>query len=118
MMNGNTFINKRIHSERWEEFCDTFTQGNRGRTVSIEVVGLDVGDQRLANTVPFSAIDFDMLYKGYAFILSYGSAAPLTTHSIPEPAELWQAQDENGVVVALEIIDTEDRKTIIEFERS
>jgi hypothetical protein len=116
MMNYNTFINKRIPAERWEEFCDTFTQGNRGRSVSIEIVGYDVGDQKLADSVPFSAIDFDTLFKGYAFILSYGSAAPLTTHTIPVPAEVLQTQDENGVVVALEIIDTEDRKTIINFE--
>ena len=116
MTNDKPTINKQIPSERWEEFCDTFTQGNRDRTVSIEIVGPEVGDQRLANAVPFSAIDFDTLYKGDTFILSYGSEAPLTTHTIPVPAELWQAQDENGVVLALEIIDTEDRKTIISFE--
>jgi hypothetical protein len=62
----------------------------------------------LAFSVPFSAIDFDMLYKGDELILSYGSTAPLTTHSITVPAEVWQAQDNYGVVVALEIIDTEN----------
>ena len=116
MMNDKSFINKQIPPERWEEFCDTFTLGNRGRTVSIEIVGFEVGDQVLANSVPFSAIDFDTLYKGDAFILSYGSAAPLTTHSITVPAEVWQTQDENGVVVAFEIIDIDGRKTIIKFE--
>ncbi len=116
MTNDKSFINKQISPERWEEFCDTFTQGNRGRTVSIEIVGFEVGDQVLANSVPFSAIDFDTLYKGDAFVLSYGSAAPLTIHSISELAEVWQTQDENGVVVAFEIIDIEDRKTIIKIE--
>ena len=116
MTNDKSLINKHIPPERWEEFCDNFTQGNRGRTVSIEIVGSEVGDQALAISVPFSAIDFDTLYKGYAFILSYGSAAPLTTHTITVPAEVWQTQDESGVVVALEIIDIEDRKTIIKFE--
>jgi hypothetical protein len=32
------------------------------------------------------------------------------------PGERWQAQDENGKVLALEIIDTEDRKIILKFE--
>jgi hypothetical protein len=49
-----------------------------------------------------------MHYKGDELILSYGSTAPLTTHSITVPAEVWQAQDNYGVVVALEIIDTEN----------
>jgi len=116
MTNGKSFINNHISPKHWEEFCDTFTEGNQGRTVSIEIVGSEVGDQALAISVPFSAIDFDTLYKGYAFILSYGSAAPLTTHTIAVPTEVWQTQDENGIVVALEIIDIEDLKTIIKFE--
>lgn len=49
-------------------------------------------------------------------MISYGNQAPLTTHIVNMPLELWQAQDENGKVIALEIIDAEDRKTIIKFE--
>jgi hypothetical protein len=107
--------NKNIPGERWQDFCDTFSNGNRGRLVSITIISEDVGEALAEGTI-FSAIDYDPVGKGDDFMISYGDQAPLTTHIVYVPVELWQAQDENGKVVALEIIDAEDRKTIIKFE--
>ncbi len=106
---------KNIPGKRWQEFYETFTTGNRGRGVSITIVSEDVGEL-LAEATFFSAIDYDPVGKGDDFVISYGNQAPLTGHIVNVPIELWQAQDENGKVVALEIIDAEDRKTIIKFE--
>jgi hypothetical protein len=84
--------------------------------ISIEVIGSNIGDQQLANMVPFSAIDFDPPDKGNSFIISYSNEAPLLSHTVSEPAELWLAQDDFESVSAMEIVDVNDRKTIIKFE--
>jgi hypothetical protein len=63
----------------------------------------------------FSAIDYDPEDKGDLFILSYGNQAPLTTHVVDMPLELWQAQNEVGKVILLQIIDAEEKKLMIEF---
>jgi hypothetical protein len=105
---------KNIPGERWGDFCETFTTGNRGRKVDITLVGEDVGE-RLAKGTVFSAIDYDPEGKGDDFTISYGDKAPLTTHVVNMPLELWQAQNEVGKVISLEIIDAEDGKLVIEF---
>ena len=48
-------------------------------------------------------------------MISYGDKAPLTTHVVNTPLELWQAQNEVGKVILLEIIDAQERKLVIEF---
>jgi hypothetical protein len=106
---------KNIPGKRWLEFCENFTTGNRGRVVSITIVSEDVGE-RLAEATIFSAIDYDPVGKGDDFVISYGGSTPVAFHVVSTPLEVWQAQDENGKVIGLEIIDNEDRKTIIKFE--
>jgi hypothetical protein len=84
---------KNIRGERWQEFCETYTIGNRGRVVSITIVSEDVGDL-LGKGAVFSAIDCDPVRKGDDFVISYGDQVPLTSHIVYNPVELWQAQDE------------------------
>jgi hypothetical protein len=96
-------------------FGSSKVNGNRGRVVSIMIVSEDVGEL-LAKGAVFSVIDYDPVGKGDDFVISYGVQAPLTSHIVYVPLELWQAQDKNGKVTALEIIDAEDCKTIIKFE--
>ncbi|KPK13070.1 MAG: hypothetical protein AMJ56_03650 [Anaerolineae bacterium SG8_19] len=107
---------KRIPQERWPEFCATFTNGNRGRLLSMEIIGDDVGDLSLTKSTPFAAIDFDSISKGDNFVISYGSEAPTTSHVITRPVELWETQDVKGRVVSLEIVDLDGHKTILNFD--
>lgn len=106
---------KNIPGERWADFCETFTTGNKGRKVNITLISEDVGE-RLAEGTIFSAIDYDPEGKGDLFMVAYGSQAPLTNHVVNMPLELWQAQNEVGKVIYLEIIDAEEGKLVIEFE--
>ena len=105
---------KNIAGERWGDFCETFTAGNRGRQINITLVDEEAGE-RLAEGTIFSAIDYDPEGKCDLFMISYGDQAPLTTHEVNMPLELWQAQNEVGKVILLEIIDAEERKLVIKF---
>ena len=106
---------KEIPAEGWEAWCDTFTNGNRGRSLSIDLVDDELGDERLAEGLPLVAIDYDPADKGDDFVVSYGQEAAPTSHVIQAPAGLWQAQDANGLVVSLEIEDKSGRRTILSF---
>lgn len=106
---------KNIPGERWLEFCESFTSGNRGRIVSITVANSDIGETLVEETI-FSAIDYDPIAKGDDLVIAYGGLSPVAFHVVSMPYEIWEAQDENGKVLALEIIDTEDRKIILKFE--
>jgi hypothetical protein len=110
--------NTQISRDNWPEYCVTFTHGNRGRLVPIEVVGDDVGEMPMTDSTPFTAIDFDPLLKGDDddFVISFGGEAPSTSHIVSTPVELWEAQDENRKVVALEIVDLNGHKTILSFD--
>ena len=115
-MNDSTPTTTRdIPAEGWEAWCDTFTKGNRGRLLSIELVDDEIGDERLAEGLPLVAIDYDPIDKGDDFVVSYGEEVAPTSHVIRAPARLWQAQDADGLVVALEIEDESGRRTILSF---
>ena len=104
---------KRIPTERWEEWCDTFTNGNRGRLIRIEVVSDELGAEPLAHGAALVALDYDPAGKGNNFVISYGDEAAPSSHVIAKPVALWQAQDENGLVVSLEIEDEGGSRTIV-----
>lgn len=104
---------KRIPSERWEAWCGTFTNGNRGRLIRIEVVSDELGAEPLADGAALVAIDYDPAGKGKDFLISYGDAQAPSRHVIDGPVALWQAQDENGLVVSLEIEDQGGGRAII-----
>jgi len=106
---------KNIPGERWQEFCESFTSGNRGRIVSITVDNGDIGEALVEETI-FSAIDYDPIGKGDDLVIAYGGLSPVAFHVVSLPYEIWQAQDENWKVLALEIIDSEDRKIVIKFD--
>ncbi len=109
-------ITKEIPAERWMEWCDTFTNGNRGRSLGIRFVDEQYGAGSLAERAYFVAIDHDPVSKGNDFIISYGDEESLTSHVIRAPVTLWQVQDANGVVVALAIGDQNGRQTIARFD--
>lgn len=104
---------KLIPSERWMGWFDTFTNGNRGRLISIEVVDDEAGDAAIVEDMELVAIDYDPVGKGNVFTISYGDDENPSRHSVENPTALWQGQDVNGVVVALEIESGDGTHTII-----
>jgi hypothetical protein len=73
MSDHTSTTTKEIPAERWKAWCDTFTNGNRRRALSIDLVGDEVGDERLVDSLPLVAIDYDPLHKGDDFVVSYSA---------------------------------------------
>ena len=72
-----------------------------------------MGAQPLADGVALVAIDYDPEGKGNDFAISYGDEGAPSVHTVAGPVALWQAQDQNGVVVSLEIEDERGGRTIV-----
>ncbi|GIU36738.1 DUF5335 domain-containing protein [Shewanella schlegeliana] len=107
---------KQLHQADWLDHFVTFSNGNKGRMITIEMVGLTVGDQPLADASPLLAIDYDPVNKGDKLTISTGTNSIDYTHTISEPNKIWQQQDDNGKVISLEIINQTNTSTIITFK--
>ena len=104
---------KKIPAKRWADWSVTFTDGNRGRVLKIELVSDEAGAEPLVNGAPLVALDYDPAGKGSNFVFSYGDEAAPSSHVVAGPVALWQVQDENGLVVSLEIEAEDGSRTII-----
>ena len=107
---------KQIDQGRWSEFLSMFSNGNRGRLVAIEIADMADGDQPLSDAAPLFAVDFDPAGKGDDMVITTGRDDVDYTHKISDPLEIWESQDDNGKVTALEVIDRNGSKTIVAFK--
>ena len=107
---------KQIDPMRWSEYLSMFSNGNRGRLMAIEIADTADGEQPLADAAPLLAIDFDPAGKGDDLVITTGRDEIDSAHKISAPLEIWELQDDNGKVMALEVIDRSRSKTIIAFK--
>ena len=109
-------INTQIPQAQWQDFFVTFSNGNQGRELSLEVFDSESGDQAAAKQGPLMAVDYDPVGKGNDIVVTTGVDEIAYSHTIKAPVELWQAQHDNGEVGALEIVDQNNVKTILSFK--
>ena len=107
---------KRIDQGRWSAFLSMFSNGNRGRMIAVEVVDMANGDQPLTEAASLLAIDYDPADKGDDLVITTGRDGVDYSHTISDPVEIWESQDDHGKVVALEVIDRDGAKTIVAFK--
>lgn len=108
-------INKSIAKERWVEYCDQFSDGNRGRHISIEVIGAELGDEELINNAPLMAMVLDPPAKGDRLTIEVGKNEVNYAHTIESPVEILTGQDANGILQAVRITDIGGVQTLIKF---
>ncbi|MEG3849667.1 DUF5335 family protein [Microcoleus sp. herbarium19] len=111
-------INKSVSRERWGEFFDQFTDGNRGRHISIELLDPELGDAELIKNAPLHAIIYDRPGKGDDLVIEVGKDEVNYAHTIDSPTEVLTGQNSNGVMVALRISDAAGTQTLIQLQAS
>ena len=118
IMTNKIDINKSVPSERWGEFFDQFTDGNRGRHISIEIIGSEVGDAELIKNAPLHAMVYDRPGKGDDLVIEVGNDEVTYAHTIDSPTEVLTGQNSNGVIVAMSIADAAGTQTLIQLQAS
>jgi hypothetical protein len=109
-------INTQVPREEWKDFFVTFSNGNRGRMLSLEVLDPESGDSGQFKQGKLLAVDYDPVDKGNDIVVTTGTDEVDYTHTIEAPVEVWQAQQDSGQVAALEIIDQNNVKTILSLK--
>ena len=106
-------INTKLSPDEWVDFFVTFSNGNQGREVTLQVFGGDEGAEEQARQGKLLAVDFDPPGKGNDLVISTGVNEESYSHVIKEPVEVWRAQHDDGSIAALEIIDSNGMKTVL-----
>ncbi|WP_017301760.1 DUF5335 family protein [Nodosilinea nodulosa] len=115
-MNNKIEINKSLPQERWGEFFDQFSNGNRGRHILIEIIDPELGDEELIQNAPLMAIVYDRPGKGNDLVIEVGKDEVTYAHTIDAPIEVLTGQSETGQMVALSISDAAGTKTLIRLQ--
>jgi hypothetical protein len=111
-------INKSVPQERWGEFFDQFSNGNRGRHIAIEIINSELGKKELIQDAPLLAIIYDRPGKGNDLVIEVGKYQVTYAHTIDSPTEVSTGQNSIGQIIAIWIADASGTKTSIELQAS
>ena len=109
-------INKTIPSDRWGEFFDQFSDGNRGRLISIEIIDPELGDEVLIKNASLLAILYDRPGKGDDLVIEVGQKEVTYAHTVDSPTEVSTGQNSIGKIIAIWVADANGIKTRIELQ--
>ena len=116
MSNQHILNNKQISSDQWVEFFDQFTQDNQGRLIKLEIVNRERGDEILIENAPLWSLVYAPLAQGNKLTLTTEKDEVPPAYTILTPKIVWKAEDADGQVVALEIIDESNAQTILSLK--
>lgn len=102
--------------EHWGEFFDQFSDSNRGRSICLESISLELGDEELIQNTPLLALIYDRPGKGNNLMIEVGKDEMTYAHTITAPTEVLTGQNANGQIVALWITDAAGTKTLIKLQ--
>jgi hypothetical protein len=115
-MTSKIEINKTVPQERWGEFFDQFSDGNRGRHISIRSIDSEFGDGELIQNAPLMAMIYDRPGKGDDLVIEVGRDEVTYAHTVDSPTEVLTGQNSDGLMMAIRIADAAGTKTLIELQ--
>ncbi len=112
---------KEIRAEEWPPFFNEFTQLHHGKRVNVETLGSGgLGVTSHVRDLPLVGIVAADPKGGtgeWIEIIAGDSAQTHATHSVPNPAHVHLAEEEDGKAVALQIESAKGLVTMIRFEK-
>ena len=115
-MQNKIELTKSVPQERWGEFFDQFSDGNRGRHISIEVITPELGDEELIQNAPLMAMVYDRSGKGNDLVIETGKEEVTYAHTVDSPTEVLTGQSESGRMMAVSISDAAGTKTLVKLQ--
>jgi len=102
---------KQIRPENWIERVSLFTDGNKGRLISISLCNIET----LVEDTPLMGVIYNSQLKGFDMVISVGVGTMKLNHIINAPLELWETKNDLGDVTSMEIIDFNNNEFILTF---
>lgn len=109
-------INMRLPAEEWKNLFVTFSNGNRGRSVRLEVFDSESGSTGQRRQGRLIAVDYDPVGEGNDIVVTTGESEVDYSHTIAAPIEVWRVQLDSGEIGSLEIVDQNGTKAIVCLE--
>jgi hypothetical protein len=116
---------EQIDQEQGSDYLSQVTAGNRGRRISLDVIGgagvsPDSRDELSPAAVgltdaPFLSLEYDPVDKGNAIVISSGVDQVAYEHAVEAPTELTANIDPDGRLDSLEILDQNGARTKLNF---
>lgn len=109
-------VTKTLPNEGWGAFFDQFSDGNRGRHISIESIDAELGDEELIKNAPLMAMVYDRPGKGNDLVIEVGKHEVTYAHTIDAPTEISTGQDALGQIIVICINDASGTKTLVKLQ--
>ena len=109
-------LNTQIPEAEWGEFFVSFSNGNRGREVTLEVFSSEEGAEGQFKQGKLLAVDYDPPGKGNRIVLTTGTTEIDYSHTVSDPVDVYRAQHDDGEIAALEIADGQGVKTVLSLK--
>ena len=119
-------ISKSVPRDRWGEFFDQFSDGNRGRRISIESISSKLGDEELIQNAPLIAMVYvggasqneNRPGKGDDLTIEVGKNETTYGHIIYSLTEVLTGQNSIGQIIAIWLGNAAETKTLIKLQAS
>ncbi|HLF82777.1 MAG TPA: DUF5335 family protein [Blastocatellia bacterium] len=93
-----------ILRDEWALYFEEFSRRHQGWLVTVEILGLDIGDQVQVRNLPLEGITVETNDDGDEMTIIAGSRPDARiSHTICAPLRVWVKQNEQGADEALEI---------------
>jgi hypothetical protein len=113
-------IESLIPAAEWRSFFEAFSRRHEGWLASVEVCGVDIGEQIEARSLPLEGISIDPGRggSGTITIMVGGSPNRHLTHSVVRPVEvrMHRVEEETGLRKTLFIDSLGGSSTIVRFD--
>jgi hypothetical protein len=93
-----------ILRDEWSRYFEEFSRRHQSWLVTVEILGLEIGDQVQVRNLPLEGIVVETSDDGDAMTIIAGSRpGARISHTISAPSRVWVKQNEQGADEALEI---------------
>jgi len=107
-------MTRRIPSDQWISFLNSFSKQHEGWLVTLEVLDPELGAQTEASELPLEGISGSTAPKTISISLGDAPSNHLT-HTVNSPTQLWLSRTSQGADEALEIESIDGAKTLLRF---
>ena len=109
--NSGIHHNEMLISSDWPSFFEELSQSHQDRPVTIEQDDDLLLDNPPGDGVPLQEIEFRSGHKQKLLVITTAAQ----TYTIEAPNLIWVIRNEQGELVAVEIIDARDREFVVRF---
>jgi hypothetical protein len=106
-----------IPRDQWMQALDQFSKEHQGWIITMELVGVDVGDQITATNLPLVGVSADVKDGENRIAIMVGDRPDAhVTHVVESPTRVWIEKSDDPRYDAIAVEDKEGHKIIVEFD--